>query len=73
MMKQQNGILEESLITSGSDLHATTEIKDQENNGSTNYFSHPPPTQSQPLIKKKRSLPGNPGSKSLKSFFIIFI
>ncbi|KAK1434211.1 hypothetical protein QVD17_11130 [Tagetes erecta] len=66
MMKQQNGTLEENLITSASDLHVNScsENKDQENGSSTyhqqNYFSHPPPSQSQPLIKKKRSLPGNP-------------
>ncbi|MFS7974515.1 putative transcription factor C2H2 family [Helianthus anomalus] len=68
MMKQQN-ILEDDL-SSASDLHATTVNSCSENigqeNGSSynpnhqNYFAHPPPSQSQPLIKKKRSLPGNP-------------
>ncbi|KAJ0528235.1 putative transcription factor C2H2 family [Helianthus annuus] len=69
MMKQQNVILEDDL-SSASDLHATTVNSCSENigqeNGSSynpnhqNYFAHPPPSQSQPLIKKKRSLPGNP-------------
>ncbi|XP_076895918.1 protein indeterminate-domain 12-like [Bidens hawaiensis] len=64
-MKQQNVILEDDLSNSASDLHATTENISQDENGSNyhqNYFAaaHPPPSQSQPLTKKKRNLPGNP-------------
>ncbi|KAC9281270.1 hypothetical protein E3N88_46048 [Mikania micrantha] len=46
-------------------VNSTSESKDQEN-GSNHYlnhqhnYAHSPPSQSQPLIKKKRSLPGNP-------------
>ncbi|KAI3727328.1 hypothetical protein L1987_67141 [Smallanthus sonchifolius] len=70
-MKQQNVSLEDSL-SSASDLHATTVNSCSENIGQENgtnyhrnhqnYFAvkHPPPSQSQPSLKKKRSLPGNP-------------
>ncbi|KAI3671641.1 hypothetical protein L1987_87381 [Smallanthus sonchifolius] len=71
MMRQQKVMLEDNLNSASGDLHANTleyscsENKGQENgsNHSLNlqhYSSLPPPTQSQPLIKKKRSLPGNP-------------
>lgn len=87
MMRHQKLLLDDSLNSaSGVDLHANTvdscfESKGQENGSNHQHYSsaHPTPTQNQPLIKKKRSLPGNPGSKSTKSsnlvhglIFIIF-
>ena len=74
-MIQQKVILEDNLSSASSDLYANTVNSCSENKGQENgsnyhpnqqpYFAHPPPTQSQPPLKKKRSLPGNPGSKSL--------
>ncbi|KAJ0781328.1 hypothetical protein HanPI659440_Chr06g0248031 [Helianthus annuus] len=62
-------ILEDDL-SSASDLHATTVNSCSENicqeNGSSynpnhqNYFAHPPPSQSQPLIKKKKKCSRQP-------------
>lgn len=70
MMKQQKVILEDNLSSASGDLYANgvnscSEIIGQENGSNYHpnqkqYFSHPPPSQSQPLLKKKRSLPGNP-------------
>ncbi|KAL7606728.1 protein indeterminate-domain 7 [Lactuca sativa] len=70
MMKQQKVILEDNLSSASSDLYANTVNSCSENKGQENgsnyhpnqqqYFAHPPPSQSQPLLKKKRSLPGNP-------------
>ncbi|XP_024971342.1 protein indeterminate-domain 2-like [Cynara cardunculus var. scolymus] len=68
MMKQQKVILEKNmsnLSSASADLHANnscSENKDQENgNHQQSYFEHPDhPTQSQPQLKRKRSLPGNP-------------
>ncbi|KAL4583695.1 hypothetical protein LXL04_008278 [Taraxacum kok-saghyz] len=69
-MIQQKVILEDNLSSASSDLYANTVNSCSENKGQENgsnyhpnqqpYFAHPPPTQSQPPLKKKRSLPGNP-------------
>ncbi|KAD4889354.1 hypothetical protein R6Q59_033773 [Mikania micrantha] len=70
MVKHHNVILEDKL-SSETDLYATATVNScsenigQENGSSYHqfhqpYFAHPPPSQSQPSIKKKRSLPGNP-------------
>ncbi|XP_076898131.1 protein indeterminate-domain 7-like, partial [Bidens hawaiensis] len=63
--QQQNVILEDDLSNTVSDLHATTENnigQENESNYHQSYFevAHPPPSQSQPLTKRKRNLPGNP-------------
>lgn len=64
MMKQQKVVLEDNTISKVGGFHAKpvgsfcSEEKDQENGS---YFEHPPPSQSQPSLKRKRNLPGNPG------------
>ncbi|XP_071711504.1 protein indeterminate-domain 12-like isoform X2 [Rutidosis leptorrhynchoides] len=47
MMKQQKLILVDNTNSPSAEVHA-------------NYYAHPPPSQSQPSLKKKRNLPGNP-------------
>ncbi|PWA63942.1 zinc finger C2H2-type/integrase DNA-binding domain-containing protein [Artemisia annua] len=68
MMKQQKVVLEDNTISKLGGFHAKpvdsfcSEEQDQENGSSfhQHYFEHPPPSQSQPSLKRKRNLPGNP-------------
>ncbi|GJZ23276.1 indeterminate-domain 11-like protein isoform X2 [Tanacetum coccineum] len=71
MMKHQKVVLEDNTISKLGGFHDhakpvssfCSEEKDQENGSSfdhQHYFEHPPPSQSQPSLKRKRNLPGNP-------------
>nr|XP_043617396.1 protein indeterminate-domain 7-like [Erigeron canadensis] len=66
MLKQQRLILEDNSSASAGDVHATYSDNNTSQENGSNYppnqylIAHPPPSQSQPLLKRKRNLPGNP-------------